>query len=1258
MNKKNRYISGLLAVALGLSVTAGSFTSVAATEQPVTQLVEAQVGHQTNPIGIEQNPIFSWKMQSKQIGASQQAYQIVVHKGNENGEIVWDTGKQQDTKSTAIQYNFDGNAKQLEPQTRYYWTATVWDQDGKTSQTEPAYFETGCNWDGASWITIQNYEDGMDSLLFRTEQKLSGKEVASARLYITGLGDYEAYINGKEVQGELNSILAPGWTDYSSYTHYQTYDVTDYFANDDQTVTLGAIVGTGWYDSALVDAKANGYAAAIGDEELMERCLYAKMVITYADNTTQEIVTDNENWKASSITPYEEDGIYEGETFNASVAADLEGWNQSGYDVSNWSSIETLQYKGNVTASDDGIIYDYQELPMESAYSYNTSDIITADAGSNYAQGEIDFTKANSYQPGDEIHLKAGDTLIADFGQNASATVALQVSAPAGTKISMQPGECLSDGKDGSFTKGTLIPGACAGRGFRYIASGEGVESYRAQFHFTGYQYLEIKADQDITLYNLSSMAVSSIDKETGFIETSDELLNQFISNSKWSQVSNFNSVPTDCPTREYYGWSGDAQLFAESAMYHFDSANFLGNYIDIMNDFYNTYGVYGNIMPMHTNSFFNKLIGAGWADASIIIPWVYYQQTGDLSFAKTYWKQMTEYTDKIAANGHSYSLGDWCGIGESSGTPFTANAYNILINDLMSKMAKALGYQDQADKYAQNAESKRQETIEKYVTPEGDVLCASADGGGEGYVDNAQTALAWAIKLKLYHTEEQKQAILSNLAASVENENQSVSTIRGENTLSTGFLGVNVLLPALSETSNSGTAYNLMTNDDMYTFLYSAAHGATTIWERWDIWTEENGYDTSNVSQNHYSYGAASEWLYEYAAGIQKDEENPGFKHFILQPEVDDSLSYLNGSYDSYYGKIVSNWKADQGELTSYETVVPANTTATLYLPVSEQAVTEFTAVNGVHFIGMEEHNGKLAAKFELQAGGYHFAVKDGKLMVSIADGYVVKTNKSILDKVIAYAETQQSSPEFDNVIADVQKSFTQAFENAKTVSNNVAASQEEVDTAWQTLLNEIHKLGFVKGDISSLESLVALAETYDMDDYVEAGQAEFQEALKAAQDLLANKDNAMAEEIETAENNLLNAMLNLRYKADKSILEEVLAEANKVDANAYTAESYAALQAAVAEASDVYNNENATQEEVDAAVTSVQTAMDKLVAVDGTPAETPTEGNDTAGTQTGQESTTPKANAAKTGDFAPIAGMAALAIASGVLLFTRKKK
>ena len=216
----------------------------------------------------------------------------------------------------------------------------------------------------------------------------------------------------------------------------------------------------------------------------------------------------------------------------------------------------------------------------------------------------------------------------------------------------------------------------------------------------------------------------------------------------------------------------------------------------------------------------------------------------------------------------------------------------------------------------------------------------------------------------------------------------------------------------------------------------------------------------------------------------------------------------------------------------------------------------------------------------------------------------------------------------------------------------------RDAVDAAWKALMTEIHKLGFVKGDITSLEALVSLAEGYDMNDYVEAGQAEFKEALAAALAILADKDNAMQAEIETAETNLLNAMLNLRYKADKSILESVLAEANGKDASAYTAESYAVLTAAVAEANDVMADENATQEEVDAAVTNVQAAMDQLVAVDGRVPEETTPSTDDTATQTGQESTTPKANAAKTGDFTPIAGLAAITLAGAALLFTRKKK
>lgn len=1242
MRKKTTAILLVLCLLCTFAVT--PFAS-AQTKGPKTQLTSLTTNYQQNPIGIESDQIrFGWNMQSNLIGQVQKEYQISLKKGTGQGEEIWNTGTVQSAQSTAIPYT--GPA--LEPETRYTWTVTVTDALGQ-QVTETAFFETGCDWGDASWITIQDYNNEMNSLLFRTEQPLTGGEIDSARLYITGLGDYEAYLNGREVQGERNSILTPGWTDYSSYIHYQTYDVTDYLTQGDQTVTLGAIVGTGWYGSSIVDPKAIGYDKAIGEAELLERCLYAKMVITYADGSSQVIATDADNWKVSDLSPVEQDGIYEGERYNAVTAAQIEGWNNAGYDVSGWASPEELTYGGSVKASADSVIYDYQELPMVSAYSYRADDVITAEQGSAYAQGELDPNKIISYQAGEEISLKAGDTLLVDFGQNAAATVAFALTAPAGTAISMQPGECLSDGKDGEFIKDTLIPGACAGRGFGYVASGNGIETYRSQFHFTGYQYLEITADQDVTFHSLSSVAVSSVGEETGFVKTSNELLNQFVSNSKWSQVSNFNSVPTDCPQREYYGWSGDAQLFAESGMYHFDSARVLSNYTEIMNDFANTYGNYANIMPMHTNSFFSKLIGAGWADAGVIIPWVYYQQTGDLTLAKTYWSEMTKYTDTVYSKGHSYSLGDWMGIGESSGTPFTANVYNILVQELMSKMADGLGYEEDAAKYAQNAENKRQATIEKYVTEQGDVLSATADGGGDGFVDNAQTALAWCIKLKLYNTEQQRQGIAANLAASVKNENHSISANRGENTLSTGFLGVNVLLPALSEGGMSGTAYDLMLNTDLYTFLYSVAHGATTIWESWDIWTEESGYDTSNISQNHYSYGAASEWLYEYLLGIQKDEETPGFQHFILQPETNSALTDADGAYKSYYGEIKSSWSTHDGE-TEYRFTVPANTSATLYLPAEQQAADSFRNIDGVTYAGMAEHNGKNCAVFELQAGGYDFAVSGSAISASHQEGYIATTSadKSILRTVLAYAEKQYADPAFDTVITDVQASFTASLESARGVDADLNASQADVDAAWQFLMTEIHKLGFVQGDKASLAQLIQVAQSYadQVDRYTPVTAQPFVAALGAAQTVFED-GNAMQADVDAASQDLLDAMLNLRYRADKSVLQAVLAQADQLDLSAYGTEAVTRFHSAKAAAEAVYSDADAGQDAVDTAADNLKKAIEALqTAAD---VEKPVAGDSNLTTGSGN---------AKTGETFPAAAAVAALLLAGAAAAVFKKK
>ncbi|MDR0382347.1 MAG: family 78 glycoside hydrolase catalytic domain [Oscillospiraceae bacterium] len=957
-----------------------------------TEIVNPTVNFKTQPMGIETDNLrFGWKMESDVVGMGQKTYQIVVTEGTPGGRIVWDSKVVSSGISVAVPYG--GEPSDFLPETRYYWTVTVTDVFD-TVHAATDWFETGADWGAAKWITIEDFAAGTKSLLFRSEQPLADREIVSARLYVTALGVYDAYINGRLVQGEVGSIMAPGWTDYSSYIHYQTYDVTDYLSEDDRAVTLSAVVGSGWYDSAIVDPAANGYRDVIGKtgaDAPLERCLYAKMTIVYADGETQTIVTDTDNWRVSAQSPYEQNGLWEGEVYNAGTAKALGPWNEAGYDISGWSAPEALTYKGNIYAGSDSLIYDYRELPLKSAYTYNPStDIINE--GNPYPEGEIDATKAISYGVGEAIRLKAGDTLVADFGQNAAARVAFEVEAPAGTTILMNPAEILSDGLDAGFAKGApVIPGAAQNSGspdgirFRYTAAGDGVESYEARFHFVGYQYLSIQADRDVTFHSLSSIAISSVGEEIGFVETSSDYLNQFIKNSKWSQASNYASVPTDCPTREYQGWSGDAQIFVESGMYHFDSALLIGNYISIMDDYYQTYNSYGNIMPMHTASFFSRMENAGWCDAGIIVPYWYWQYTGDSSLIERYWDTMCKYVDKQGDTGVMMTLGDWNGVsGEGANGAFVRRIFNIYDNYLMAKMARYLGKEEDTARYEANLARK--------------IPLAAAQTGSNG-MGTAQTAYAWALKLGIYDSEAQRQAIAAALADSVWNRNQSVSEKRGENTVGVGFLGVNVVMPALSDSGYGAAAYDLMLSSNMYSPAYSVSRGANTMWERWDMWTPERGYLIDNTSYNHYSYGAASEWIYEYLLGIQKDEENPGFKHFVLQPTVDAGgrVTWAKGSYDSVYGAIYSAWTADDaGRMTSYVCAVPANTAATLYLPVPASAAAGLTGVPGLTYLGQETHNGADSAKFSLLSGHYALDLIDGVLTTREPAAQVVLDKKN----------------------------------------------------------------------------------------------------------------------------------------------------------------------------------------------------------------------------------------------------------------------
>ena len=408
---------------------------------------------------------------------------------------------------------------------------------------------------------------------------------------------------------------------------------------------------------------------------------------------------------------------------------------------------------------------------------------------------------------------------------------------------------------------------------------------------------------------------------------------------------------------------------------------------------------------------------------------------------------------------------------------------------------------------------------------------------------------------------------------------------------LSVGFLGIAHLNPALTKTGQDDVAYSLLEQKSNPSWLYSVLQGATTIWERWNSYIAETDTfgDVSMNSFNHYSYGAIGEWMYGRILGINIDEAQPGYKHIVLDPMPGGTLNTASGYHDSMYGTITSGWaKNDAGELVSYSVEIPANTTATLYLPLDASGVNE---VQGVTYVGTAQRYGKTVAQFELKSGGYDFTVENGQLVAALGKGYVTAeqgVSKTILQKVIEYAQQQDTS----NLIPTVEANFNAALQNAVRVNADPAASQSEVDTAWAELMNQIHFLGFVKGDKEALALLVESCQALDLSQY-ESGQAKdaFVAALAAAEVVLADGD-AMQGEIDEAHETLQNA-LNALVKIDKSQLNKVIEEANKIDLTKMVDNGQAEFTAALEKAVAVSGQEEVTQAEINNACQALIDAM-----------------------------------------------------------------
>lgn len=901
--------------------------------------------YRRNPVGIDvRNPRLSWQMKTDRMGARQTAYQIRAAsnlKDLEQGVAdLWDTGRVESDQSVHVAY--DGMA--LESRQRVYWCVTIWDETGTTASSETAWFEMGLlqeeDW-SAEWIGTA-FSGGARSMIpapyLRKSFALSAP-VISARLYVTALGLFECSINGQTV-GE--DVFAPGWTDYHKRVQYLTYDVTDLLVQGENAI--GAVLGDGW---------AVGYVGWLHRQNYVDRPQFlAQLEVTLTDGSTQRIISD-ESW-TYEFGPITHSDLIMGEAYDA--RREIPGWDTPAFDASDWYTTETFQHPDlKVVALNGPTVQRINEL----------SPVIPPIDSSTMGRNRYLF----------------------DLGQNMVGRVRFKGTAPSGSTVIIRFAEVLNP--DGSPYYTNLRTAHATDY---YTFKGDSEEIWESKFTFHGFRYVEIEGyTGPVTDETITGIVLHSDMEQTGSFECSDPLLNQLQSNILWGQKGNFVDIPTDCPQRdERLGWTGDIQVFASTAAFNMNIAGFMTKWAQDVEDAQNPDGSVPAVVPYATGVPTDG--GPAWADAVIICPWTIYEAYGDTRILAQNYDAMTRFIDFLLDTSPGYircapdyegwpGFSDWLSINANTPRDLIGTAFLAYDARLMAQIAQILGKAADAARYQQLFEDVRTAFANRYlagssvtvvsVAPsairrqmdEADALSrgnlavvdygiASSEVFNTEFFTPTQTAYVLALYFDLLPEHLRAQAA-EELVADLE---------RRDMHLSTGFVGSPYLNHVLSQNGKLDTAYTLLKQTSWPSWLYAVTQGATTIWERWDGWTEENGFQTPEMNSfNHYAYGAIGAWLYRVVAGITPDPDQPGYKHILLSPQPGAGLDYARATLTTAYGEIVSDWRLTDETLT-YRVVIPPNTTATVTLPV-----TGSVRLNG------EPVEGQL---YDLNAGQYEFAV------------------------------------------------------------------------------------------------------------------------------------------------------------------------------------------------------------------------------------------------------------------------------------------
>ncbi|MCP4261353.1 MAG: family 78 glycoside hydrolase catalytic domain [Planctomycetes bacterium] len=878
--------------------------------------------YRVNPLGIDiVKPRLSWMMDSNQRDQMQSAYQILVADSDEklrrNQGELWDSGKVASGQSHQVVYE----GESLKSRMRCFWKVRVWDKEGKASAwSKPAMWTVGLlnprDWQ-AKWI-------GYDKEL----QDSANKGKADPNALVLPPPPYlrRAFWVGQSIKRAVVYASALGL--YELHINgkrigedYFTPGWTDYPTRIYyQTYEVTDFVKKG--SNAIGAILADGwYAGYLGFGKKREHYgntprLFVQLEIEYEDGYIQKVVT-NGTWKAR-YGPLIESDFLMGEIYDG--RKEMPGWDASNFDDSSWAAVTVTEESEEIGA--------VQACPSETV------------------QKILEIKPKKLTEPEEGVYVY-------DMGQNFAGWVRLKVNGKAGTKVVLRFAEILNP--DGTIYTENLRAARCTDT---YILKGTGKEFWEPQFTFHGFRYVEITGYPDKPgLDAITGVVVHSDIPLAGFFECSSPMINQLYSNIVWSQRGNFIEIPTDCPQRdERLGWTGDAQIFIRTATYNMDVAAFFTKWLVDLEDAQSDEGGFPDVAPRKV------AMGDGtaaWGDAGVICPWTIYEVYGDKRILERHYDSMKKWIGYLKKNSKDLlrpakGYGDWVSIASDTPKDVIATAYFAYSTHLVSKAAAALGKYDDADKYEELFEQIKSAFNKAYVSDDGRIK-------GE-----TQTCYLLALYFDLL-PEDKREPATQHLIEAIRKKDWH---------LSTGFVGLSYLVPTLADTGHLDIAYRLLNNDTFPSWGYSIKNGATTIWERWDGWTEEKGFQTPGMNSfNHYAFGSIGRWLFGTVAGI--DTDGPGYKRIIIKPRPGGGLDYAKASYKSINGKIVSDWKI-KGNTFTLNVTIPTNTTATVYVPARDiESVIEggkpAVKAKAVSLLRIEDGN----AVFAVGSGNYRFVSK-----------------------------------------------------------------------------------------------------------------------------------------------------------------------------------------------------------------------------------------------------------------------------------------